>query len=99
IIALGGDDRFASGNSRNGPRQFVASSDVSGQYGDDEASCAVYVDYGGVGIFVTDAWGDASDTDTQCADEDDGSEVGEMFFYPTAVRRDLPASFYFPFGI
>ena len=65
IITLGGDDGFPSGDSRNDSCQFIAASDMSGQYGDNETSGTVNVNHCRIGIFVPDAGSNTSHTDAE----------------------------------
>ena len=96
IITLGGDDGFPSGDSRNDSCQFIAASDMSGQYGDNETSGTVNVNHCRIGIFVPDAGSNTSHTD---ADKNDCFKIGKMFFHKSAVRGDCFASLCFSFEV
>ena len=99
IVALGGYHSLTARYAGNDTRQFVAAADMSRKNGNNEAPRAVHIDYRRVGILIPYAVGDASYADTQCSDEHDRFEVGEMRLHEAAVRTHRLASFHFSFNI
>ena len=99
IITLGGDDGFPSGDSRNDSCQFIAASDMSGQYLNPDYMLDVNVNHCRIGIFVPDAGSNTSHTDAECTDKNDCFKIGKMFFHKSAVRGDCFASLCFSFEV
>ena len=78
VVALGRDDGECPKYGGKPAGEFVGSSNVSGEDGDNVFARGVDVDDGGIRVLGLDAGGDGPDTDAESADEDESFITGKI---------------------